>query len=149
MNAAVGTKYDRLTATDGHWLNGTDINTANHPWRTYGRMAEMTVPAPANLFVIAENAESTVEDGDFDVIMLTQPTIMVDFPGTRHNFSGTFSFADGHGEIHKWTDSRTVHQLGQVGSGIPGFPGVFPLGNPDNPDILWIQARTSAKAEGQ
>jgi prepilin-type N-terminal cleavage/methylation domain-containing protein/prepilin-type processing-associated H-X9-DG protein len=150
MNAAVGTKYDRLAATDGRWLNGgTDFNTANHPWRTYGRMAEMTVPAPVNLFVIAENAESTEGDGDFDVIMLSQPTIMVDFPGTRHNFAGTFCFADGHGEIQKWTDARTVHHMGQVGSGIPGIPGVFPQGNPDNPDILWIQPRTSARAEGQ
>src|SRR5260370_630737 len=122
--------------------------SANHPWRTYGRLADMTAPFPANLFVIAENAEtpthvSTIADGDFDVIMKTQPTVMNDYPGTRHNYGGAFSFADGHGEIHKWTDGRT--------SAPASWPtgGLWPQGNPDNPDILWIQARTSAKAEGQ
>jgi prepilin-type processing-associated H-X9-DG protein len=149
MNCAVGTKHDQRAATDGIFLlDGIHPHIANHPWRTYGRTADMTIPSPAGLFVIAENGEtpshiSTVADGDFDVIMQTQPAVMGDIPGTRHNFAGTFSFADGHGEAHKWTDGRT------------GDTSAFHSGhltyqsNPDNPDILWIQARTSARADGQ
>jgi prepilin-type N-terminal cleavage/methylation domain-containing protein/prepilin-type processing-associated H-X9-DG protein len=151
MNAAVGSKPDKLAPADGIGLvDGATriINTSNHPWRTYGRFSDIAVPAPVDLFVITENAEtsshvSTIVDGDFDVIMQTQPTVMNDYPGTRHNFGCTFTFADGHGEIHKWTDARTI-----VPASWP-TGGLWPQGSPDNPDILWIQARTSAKAEGQ
>lgn len=113
----------------------------------------MTDPMPVNLFVITENADvygfnpdsgltgyySVCWDGDFDVNMQTQPTAMVDWPGTRHNVGGMFSFADGHAEIHKWTDKRTIL----------GFNSLQVQGNPDNPDILWIQRHTTVRADGQ
>ena len=62
-----------------------------------------------------------------------------DIPAIRHNFGAMFSFADGHALIHKWRDSRTSipeNVLPNVGTGEQG--------NPDNPDILWIQQHTSA-----
>src|SRR5260370_25181917 len=56
MNAAVRSKPDKLAPTDGigpvDWATSV-INTANHPWRTYGRLADMTAPFPANLFLIS------------------------------------------------------------------------------------------------
>jgi prepilin-type N-terminal cleavage/methylation domain-containing protein/prepilin-type processing-associated H-X9-DG protein len=150
MNGAVGTKWNKREPVDGIFLlDGIHPHVANHPWRTYGRLADMTDPSPASLFIIAENAQtpdhqSAIVDGNFDVIMQTQPTKMSDWPGTRHNFAGMLSFADGHGEIHKWTDGRT-----RVPSGFLSSDAWLHQSDPDNPDILWIQARTSAKAEGE
>ncbi|HEX4644907.1 MAG TPA: hypothetical protein VH598_04800, partial [Verrucomicrobiae bacterium] len=60
---------------------------------------------------------------------------MIDWPGTQHNLACGIAFADGHSEIHKWLDGRTVDT------------GANPDQNgPPNPDILWLQFRTSAPA---
>jgi prepilin-type processing-associated H-X9-DG protein len=68
-------------------------------------------------------------------MMRTQPTTMFDWPATRHNFAGMFAFGDCHAEIHKWTDGRT-RETSTVGS--------QDQGNPDNPDIIWMQQRASS-----
>jgi len=41
------------------------------------------------------------------------------------------SFADGHSEFKKWRDSRTIADI---------TPGTA---SPDNPDIAWLQQRTT------
>ena len=58
-----------------------------------------------------------------------------DVPATYHSMAGSFSFADGHSEIHKWKDARTAEPKGY------GFV------SPNNVDIDWIQSKSSAKIE--
>ena len=53
---------------------------------------------------------------------------IVDFPASYHNNSGGFAFADGHSEIHKWTDWRLVK---------PASITLTPA--PNSKDILWLQ----------
>jgi prepilin-type N-terminal cleavage/methylation domain-containing protein len=122
----------------GPWLDGTGHHKANSPWRTYGRLANITLPSPADLFVFVDEDQNSIDNGSFDVCMLTHPTSMVDWPATYHNFAASFSFADGHEEIHKWRDGRTRKTTPH------GF-GLTSQGNPDNPDIVWLQQHTSAK----
>jgi prepilin-type N-terminal cleavage/methylation domain-containing protein/prepilin-type processing-associated H-X9-DG protein len=135
MSQAVGTKPDALAAVDGPWLDGMHENVANHPWRTYGTFASMMNPDPADLWVFMDENQYNINDGAFAVSMVT-PTEIIDWPGTYHNRSGGIAFADGHSEIHKWMDGRT-RVYTQVASG----PHVQ---EPDNPDILWLQSKTSA-----
>jgi prepilin-type processing-associated H-X9-DG protein len=33
---------------------------------------------------------------------------LVNFPGSFHNGAGGLTFADGHAEVHRWLDPRTV-----------------------------------------
>jgi prepilin-type N-terminal cleavage/methylation domain-containing protein/prepilin-type processing-associated H-X9-DG protein len=136
MNQAVGTKQGFFLPVDGRWLDGSGKHKANSPWRTYGRLQDMTAPSPAGLWVFLDEDQYSIHDGLFGVSMQTGPTTMIQWPGTYHNFAGMFSFADGHGEIHKWTDGRT-----RVPSHSPGRVGQ----TPNNPDIIWIQQRTSAR----
>jgi prepilin-type N-terminal cleavage/methylation domain-containing protein/prepilin-type processing-associated H-X9-DG protein len=146
MNSAVGTQVAKKQAVDGSWLDGNGRNQANNPWRTYGRMAEMTDPGPAGLYMILGQHENSIHDMDFDFMMVTDPTTWLDWPEMRHNFAGMFAFADGHSESHKWTDGRTM-KASQY-SGESGL-GYLPTreGSPDNKDIIWIQQRTSAVAK--
>jgi len=135
MSQAVGTKSDPpLAPVDGVWLDGTRHHTAGHPWRTYGRFTDMTQPGPSQLWVFAEEDRYSINDAAFAVCM-TMPTAWVDWPATYHNGSGGIGFADGHSEIHHWTDPRTR------------LTATPPLGltiqSPDNPDILWLQQRNS------
>ena len=61
---------------------------------------------------------------------------MVDWPATYHNYAANFSFADGHAESHKWRDPRTKKTT--------AYFRPFPVAQiPENPDIRWLQARTS------
>jgi prepilin-type processing-associated H-X9-DG protein len=34
-----------------------------------------------------------------------------DLPASYHNNAGSFSFADGHSEVHKWKDPRTAEPI--------------------------------------
>ena len=53
--------------------------------------------------------------------------------------NGVLSFADGHSETHKWTDARTMPP---VNGSILAHWNV----SQGNPDLSWIQARTTYKA---
>src|SRR6266850_1471796 len=51
MNSSVGTlggsnRYDNRGPVWGLFLDGTGHHQPNHPWRTYGRTADMVAPAP-------------------------------------------------------------------------------------------------------
>jgi len=54
-------------------------------------------------------------------------------PATYHGMAGSFSFADGHSEIHKWKDPRTE------------LPRSWGWVSPNNLDIDWLQSKSSAK----
>ena len=104
----------------------------------YKKMADMIRPGPANTFVILDEGLS-INDGFFATEMGTyDPNNMpakqtTDVPATYHSMAGSFSFADGHSEIHKWRDPRTAEPQG------------FGFVSPNNVDIDWLQAKSSAK----
>ena len=122
----------------GIWLDGTGGHRPNRPWRTYAKLVQITSPSPSDLFIFVDEDENSIDSGSFDVCMNVKPTSMVSWPGTRHNFGASFSFADGHAEIHKWRDGRTQNKA-------PHRFGPTTVGPPDNPDILWLQQHTSAR----
>ena len=145
MNAAVGTllgsniaEYNGQ-AVWGIWLNGTGGHRPNNPWRTYGKLSDITAPAPSGLWVLVDEDQYSIDDGAFDVSMVTRPTSWISRPGTYHNLAASFALADGHAEIHKWKDART-----KASSMIPPRVPTAQT-NPDNSDIIWLQARTSAR----
>jgi hypothetical protein len=133
MNQAVGTKQDGRSPVDGPWLNGNHTHLANRQWYPYGKLADIVTPSPAGLFVLIEEDELSINDGAFGVIM-TLPTRMIDWPATRHDVSGTLSFADGSAAIHRWKDGRSIARTAITS----------PTDQPGNEDILWLQARTSS-----
>jgi prepilin-type N-terminal cleavage/methylation domain-containing protein len=48
------------------------------------------------------------------------------------------SFADGHAEVKRWLDSRTTPPLK------PGTPITLGVPSANNPDVAWIQERSSS-----
>jgi prepilin-type N-terminal cleavage/methylation domain-containing protein len=136
MSQAVGTKPGPpASAVDGPWLDGTHKHKANNPWRTYGRFSDMVKPGPSGLWVLIDEDPYNISDAAFAVSM-TLPTEMLDWPGAYHNLAAGVHFADGHTETHRWRDPRT-RPSGRVSKG----PHVQ---SPNNPDIVWLQERTSS-----
>jgi hypothetical protein len=61
---------------------------------------------------------------------------IADFPGSYHANGGALSFADGHSDIHRWRDPRTMPPLvyqGTIWDGQHGGP------SPRNVDIGYLQ----------
>lgn len=138
MNQAVGTKPEGSTrgraAVDGPWLDGNHSHTANRPWRTFGKMSDITIPPPAKLWVLLDEDENSINDAGFAVQMVNWE--MVDWPASYHNNAAGFAFADGHSEVRKWLDPRTKVVKGNVGR----------ISMPGSRDIAWMQERTSSRS---
>jgi prepilin-type N-terminal cleavage/methylation domain-containing protein/prepilin-type processing-associated H-X9-DG protein len=113
-------------------------------WLVYMKQSTMNEPGPSQTFVFVDEREDSINDGMFLVDMAGYPDNpaarrMVDFPGSYHNRAASFSFADGHSEIKKWTDPRTSPPLNRK-------QGLQPdVASPNNLDIWWMQERSTRK----
>ena len=118
-------------------------------YRQFKKMSDITSPSPANAAVFLDEREDSINDGWFAINMEgfdpIRPTsyILVDYPASYHNGAGGWSFADGHSEIKKWSDQRTMPNLrkGQLLS--------LGVSSPNNKDVDWMQSHASSKVTGQ
>lgn len=124
---------------DGGLSDSTDaLALGGSTWRVYLKLSQMVDPGPTRTFVLLDMREDSIDWGNFATNMRGWPDQpdqagFYDLPGSYHNRAGGLSFADGHSEIKRWLDDRTMPAL--VSGGL--IPDVF--GSPDNADILWLQ----------
>lgn len=100
--------------------------------RQFIRMED--VPDPAGYFVLLEEHPDSINDPTF-FTAVQGPSGWTDWPGSFHERSANFLFADAHVETHRWESERTVVPVRYQ------FPGVTPSGR--DPDFRWAYARTS------
>ena len=115
----------------------------------YTQFKKLTqIQKPSQTWVFVDEREDSINDGWFAVNMDGYDPLkrssytIVDYPASYHNNAGGFSFVDGHSEIKKWVDPRTRPK---VKFGVPlslGQP------SPNNPDVDWLQDRSSVKEKG-
>jgi prepilin-type N-terminal cleavage/methylation domain-containing protein len=96
-------------------LNGSPTITtpSQVTGRTYfkaKKMAELVTPGPSLIFTIIDEHPDSINDGVFHMLEgLAAPNEeWRDLPSSHHNGAGGLSYADGHSEIRKWKDPRTV-----------------------------------------
>jgi prepilin-type processing-associated H-X9-DG protein len=147
MSQAVGTVCDAFGGGGGHsgepgrrtngpWLDNNHGHRSGQPFRTYGKESDFVDPGPSMTWVLIDEDADSLNDGGF-AVGVTQPE-WIDWPGTYHNNACGFAFADGHSEIHKWSDPRTKVIGGNVSrQQVPG-----------SQDWRWIAERTSARVDG-
>ena len=89
-------------------------------WHSY---RQTLAPAPSQALVFIDEHQGSIENARF---VATQPGDWrwIDFPATRHNNGCTLNFADGHAEIWKWLEPRTL-QISNLKGWIQGQSGVF------------------------
>ena len=159
-NAAVGTIWCQsgLGANNsridgpvtGQWLSGDDDDAQTYGQR-FQKTSQMTRPNPANLFIFCEEHPDSINDEELQVQIATTSLggSWIDIPSNLHNGAGSFSFADGHAEIHKWV-GRLMSTLTYVQAGDVGEINYEGANQPaadtaaDLKDLNWVQARTSA-----
>jgi prepilin-type N-terminal cleavage/methylation domain-containing protein/prepilin-type processing-associated H-X9-DG protein len=74
-------------------------------YKIYNMMNDFTCPAPASGWIFCDEHPGSIDDGFLKISMNTG--VWTDVPGSFHGGSCTFGFADGHVELHKWTDSQS------------------------------------------
>jgi prepilin-type N-terminal cleavage/methylation domain-containing protein len=108
------------------------------PWRVYLKTSDFIDPGPSQTFLFLDMREDSIDWGNFATDMRGWPDDptqagFYDLPGSYHHRAAGFSFVDGHAEIKRWMDDRTMPPV--VSSGL--IPDQYH--SPDNPDVVWLQ----------
>ncbi|MGC8991568.1 MAG: type II secretion system protein, partial [Verrucomicrobiia bacterium] len=143
-----GKVYPRVRSISMNaWFNSTDVEGFGPGFRVYYRMSDLVDPGPTMTWLFMDEREDSINDGFWVTQMNGYPnlatTVIVDYPASYHNGAAGFSFADGHAEIKKWRDKRTMPQL-KKGQTIP-----LNVASPNNPDVFWLQERATRRLPGK
>lgn len=131
MNAMVGNPGALLT-------NG--VNANNPYYRQY--LKESEIRAPAMTFIFLDEHPDSINDGYFVNITTTNADKLewIDLPASYHNGGGSFSFADGHSEIHRWASELTKRPAVEDGARLP-----LPIRSTERADFDWVIQRMSVE----
>ncbi len=122
--------------TDGGW--GAIFSA----YKIYLKQPELSDPGPAKVWVFLDMREDSIDMGNFAARMAGWPGQtdlygFYDLPGYYHHRACGFSFADGHAEIHRWRDDRTMPPIVRGGFVNDWFT------SPNNPDVAWLQEHST------
>jgi prepilin-type N-terminal cleavage/methylation domain-containing protein len=122
--------------TDGYW------GPIFSDYKIYLKPSELHNPGPSKVFVFLDMREDSIDMGNFGTRMAGWPDRpelygFYDLPGSYHHLAGGFSFADGHSEIHRWRDTRTMPPLVPNGHVNDNFS------SPNNVDVAWLQEHST------
>jgi len=103
----------------------------------YGPQKQSEILSSSRLFVFTDEHPDSLEFVSFWTHPARGNAAMIgSYPGSLHHGAATISFADGHVELHRWTDSRTrppATYATRLRFGVP---------SPNNKDVAWLQERT-------
>ena len=94
------------------------------------------IKSPATQFVFLDERADSINDGLFFTAPDTAYQV-IDYPASQHDSAGAFSFVDGHAEIHRWVDARTMPALK------PGQSLQLNVNLPGDVDVTWLQQHAS------
>jgi prepilin-type N-terminal cleavage/methylation domain-containing protein len=100
MNSWMGSRY-------------MEANSRTNGFRTFVREAELAAAGPAALWLLADEHETTIDDGYF-LVTMDDSRPFASFPASRHARAYGLNFADGHVEAYKLRDPATKNPGEQV-----------------------------------
>jgi prepilin-type N-terminal cleavage/methylation domain-containing protein/prepilin-type processing-associated H-X9-DG protein len=90
---------------------------------------------PSSAFVFLDENPASLDDGFFYIFESLNPnalSLAENFPAVNHGNSTSFTFADGHAELHKWHD--VFLNISTASSG-----------NPTSSDNIWLTSHATVK----
>jgi len=102
-------------------------------------LKESDLPDPSMVFVFLDEHPDSINDGTFLNTYASTNALQAwtSLPASYHDGAGSFSFADGHTEIHRWSSASTVRPPTPGGAGLPLL-----LRADDTTDFMWVMSRT-------
>ncbi len=113
----------------------------------YMKYSALSRPGADRIFLFIDEREDAINYGNFLHDMSgfspSNPKLYkwLDMPASYHGNAGGISFCDGHAEIHRWRDARTMPPVAPNGQRI--FDGSTPTPSADNVDVGWLQDKTT------
>jgi prepilin-type processing-associated H-X9-DG protein len=146
MSQAIGPNVHGTVTNpnQGEWLGSiTDIGSVNaaNSYTVYLNNGMMVGQLqPSDLIVFVDEHPDSINDGAWAFNMPSSPSQVywIDVPTPLHGNAGSFSFADGHAEIHSWQEPEGIQpvtykaQIGGVGHA-----------EPKDPDVIWTASHIS------
>jgi prepilin-type N-terminal cleavage/methylation domain-containing protein/prepilin-type processing-associated H-X9-DG protein len=122
-----------------NWLGPLAKEGVDAGYFIYRNQADYRKLQPANAWIMLDEHEDSINGGGFvvDVIRRGGSAQLIDTPSSYHNNACGFNFADGHSEVHRWTDERLIIPVKRITIGAR-------VQVPDSRDIMWMQDRTTA-----
>jgi prepilin-type processing-associated H-X9-DG protein len=128
----------------GEWL-AKSYDRSQNVWRLYSQRTDIVVPAKT--FTFADEHPDSINDSVLQVACTGAQPIdppsaaqIIDFPASWHNGGGSFSFADGRAEMHKW--------VGHIIKPPTFYIGTIPLNvtaGDSYVDVRWLAANTTVR----
>ena len=130
-----GQPYARSVAMST-WMNNVARNSAAPApqYQFYTRIDQLG--HPSDLFVWVDEDEVTIDNGDFRLDSLELATSFGNAPSAMHSQSSAIGFADGHVDLHRWTQVQQNAPVAYLSG-----PSYRPSNNPT--DVQWLKSRAS------
>jgi prepilin-type N-terminal cleavage/methylation domain-containing protein/prepilin-type processing-associated H-X9-DG protein len=113
------------------WMGGTSVASQSNYW-VFRKETEIVNPSPSDAWIFLDEHERSINDGWFAVDMKGSWGLL-DAPATRHNNGYGITFVDGHADIWRLTDERSINWES------------LPVSNrPKNPDWEKLSAATTS-----
>ena len=110
----------------------------------FRKLSDLDRIGASQAYVFIDEHPDSLNFGDFAVAMNdgapTASIHIIDYPASSHNRAGGMSFGDGHAEVHKWVDGRTIKPLTQKPMTL-----VVPSGG--NRDMIFMSEHTSVRLQ--
>jgi prepilin-type N-terminal cleavage/methylation domain-containing protein/prepilin-type processing-associated H-X9-DG protein len=123
MNTSVGSSY--------HYYAG---------YRVFRKLTDFV--SPTSLYVLMDEHADTISTPNIPTNPDPAGTSWEYLPACYHSGAGIFSFADGHGEAHRWRLGTTQKH---VDYSPPSNPGHINFPAYQNPDYSWVAERSSVR----
>ena len=126
------------------------LGLGSPPWRLYLRLGDLVDPGPTMTVLFWDQREDSINTGNFFSDMTGWPNSpnltqwAADLPGSYHGQAGGLSFADGHSEIRRWKDARTMPPIVKNKTFNPPNGNLI-MPQPGNRDIIWLQEHATRK----
>jgi prepilin-type N-terminal cleavage/methylation domain-containing protein/prepilin-type processing-associated H-X9-DG protein len=123
----------------GEWL--PDAEGMHHSQRTYKTFYKAgDFVSPSMHWVLIDEHPDSINAGGFANKMVSNPAQarIIDYPASYHNRAAGITFADGHSEIRRWQDARTV----QI---IRFYDMPLNVLSANNRDMIWLSERTTVR----
>jgi prepilin-type N-terminal cleavage/methylation domain-containing protein len=134
-----------------YWFGAVDgvdsLRFSGPGWKVYLKFGDLIDPGPTRTILFIDSREDGITSGGFAIDMTGYPNapqqtrFYEDLPASYHHRACGFSFADGHSEIHRWRDERTMPPIRK------NYYNPVPVASPNNKDIIWMQERGTRKIQ--
>jgi len=144
-----GPKYSRVRSMGmsqamggpGEWLPpGTGMSGGQTRYKVFWKTSDFDFPGPSQLYVLLDEHPDSINAGGFANMMVENPGAarIIDYPASYHNRAAGITFADGHAEIKKWLDPRTVKPVTYSEMQLN-------VDSANNRDMIWLSEHTSVR----